>query len=163
MTIHKIQAYRASLLHFTDDPLRNPDGTHWHEDGLLIVNDGHVQAAGDYQQLKSTLPDHVVVEHFPGKIITPGFIDTHIHYPQTDIIASPAPGLLPWLEQYTFPAERQFENPLHAQEVANFFWMNYCVAAPPPRWCIAPCIQHRSTPFSKRARHATYAWSRVKY
>jgi guanine deaminase len=52
MTIHKIQAYRASLLHFTDDPLRNPDGTHWHEDGLLIVNDGHVQAAGDYQQLK---------------------------------------------------------------------------------------------------------------
>lgn len=121
MTIANIQAYRASLLHFTDDPLHNPDGTQWHEDGLLIVNDGHVQAAGDYQQLKSTLPDHVVVEHFPGKIITPGFIDTHIHYPQTDIIASPAPGLLPWLEQYTFPAERQFENPLHAQEVANFF------------------------------------------
>jgi guanine deaminase len=61
------------------------------------------------------------VHDYRGKIITPGFIDTHVHYPQTDIIASPAPGLLPWLETYTFPAERRFADAGHASEVADFF------------------------------------------
>jgi guanine deaminase len=56
-----------------------------------------------------------------GKLITPGFIDTHVHYPQTDIIGSPAPGLLPWLETYTFPAEGRFADPVHARAVAEFF------------------------------------------
>jgi guanine deaminase len=51
----------------------------------------------------------------------PGFIDTHLHYPQTDMIASAAPGLLPWLETYTFPTERRFSDPQHAREVAGFF------------------------------------------
>ncbi|GAC1609155.1 MAG: guanine deaminase [Aquirhabdus sp.] len=115
------QAYRASLLHFIDDPRLNEQATQWHEDGLLIVRDGRVQAAGDYASLKRTLDDAVEVQHFPGKIIAPGFIDSHIHYPQTDIVGSPAPGLLPWLEQYTFPAERQFQDPHHASEVAAFF------------------------------------------
>ncbi|WP_394781676.1 amidohydrolase family protein, partial [Undibacterium sp.] len=115
------QAYRASLLHFTDDPLHNEQGMQWHEDGLLVIQDGRVQAAGDYAQLKASLPADVEVAHFPGKIIMPGFIDSHIHYPQTDMIASPAPGLLPWLEKYTFPTERQFQNPEHAAEVASFF------------------------------------------
>ncbi len=115
------QAYRASLLHFTDDPLHNEQATQWHEDGLLIIADGRVQAAGDYAALKASLPVDVEIQHFPGKIITPGFIDSHVHYPQTDIIASPAPGLLPWLEQYTFPAERRFQDPQHASDVAAFF------------------------------------------
>ena len=56
-----------------------------------------------------------------GKIITPGFIDTHVHYPQTDMIASPASGLLPWLNTYTFPTERKFEDSAHATDVADFF------------------------------------------
>ena len=55
------------------------------------------------------------------KLIVPGFIDSHIHYPQTDMIASPAPGLLPWLNTYTFPTERGFENPAIARETASFF------------------------------------------
>ncbi|HTD04074.1 guanine deaminase [Undibacterium sp.] len=115
------QAYRASLLHFTDDPLHNAQGVQWHEDGLLIIHDGRVHAAGDYARLKSSLPAGTDVAHFPGKIIMPGFIDSHIHYPQTDMIASPAPGLLPWLEKYTFPTERKFQDPEHAGEVASFF------------------------------------------
>jgi guanine deaminase len=61
------------------------------------------------------------IEDLRGKILCPGFIDTHIHYPQTDIIGSPAPGLLPWLDNYTFPAERRFQQPEHASEVADFF------------------------------------------
>lgn len=121
MTIRTTQAYRASLLHFTSDPAFNADACAWHEDGLLIVADGHVQAAGDYAQLKPTLADGVQVHDYRGKLIVPGFIDTHIHYPQTDMIASPAAGLLPWLETYTFPTERKFSDPDHAGEVAAFF------------------------------------------
>jgi guanine deaminase len=63
----------------------------------------------------------VVVIDYRGKLIMPGFIDTHLHYPQTDMIASPAPGLLPWLQTYTFPTERQFGDPVHARAVAEFF------------------------------------------
>ncbi|MFM8576120.1 MAG: guanine deaminase, partial [Limnohabitans sp.] len=50
-----------------------------------------------------------------------GFVDLHVHYPQTDVIASPADGLLPWLERYTFPHERQFADPVHARQTADFF------------------------------------------
>jgi guanine deaminase len=115
------QAYRASILHFMQDPAFHADAYAWHEDGLLIVTAGKVEAAGDYAQLKNSLPEHVVVHDYRGKLIMPGLIDTHIHYPQTDIIASPAAGLLPWLETYTFPTERHFSDPEHAGEVARFF------------------------------------------
>ncbi|RJF96747.1 guanine deaminase [Noviherbaspirillum cavernae] len=120
-TRHELQAYRASLLHFTDDPAHAEHAHRWHEDGLLIVGDGRIVAAGDYAQLQSTLPPHTPLHEHRGKIILPGFIDTHIHYPQTDIIASPAPGLLSWLETYTFPAEHRFDDAEHAREVADFF------------------------------------------
>lgn len=115
------QAYRASILHFTADPAFDGHAYAWHEDGLLIVENGHVVVAGDFAQLHDRLPPDAQVHDYRGKLIVPGFIDTHIHYPQTDMIASPAPGLLPWLENYTFPNERSFSDLAHAQEVASFF------------------------------------------
>ncbi|GJJ03085.1 guanine deaminase [Duganella rhizosphaerae] len=115
------QAYRASLLHFSDDPAFATNACSWHEDGLLIVNDGKVHLAGDFSQLIAFLPQGTPLHDYRGKIIMPGFIDTHVHYPQTDMIASPAPGLLPWLEKYTFPTERKFSDPEHAANVASFF------------------------------------------
>ena len=118
---HNVQAYRAGLLHFHADPAFTADATHWHEDGLLVVEDGKVKAAGDYAALAAALDPAVTVTDYRGKVIMPGFIDTHLHFPQTDMIASPAPGLLPWLETYTFPTERQFGDPAHAREVADFF------------------------------------------
>ncbi|MBV7536425.1 guanine deaminase [Duganella sp. sic0402] len=116
-----LQAYRGSLLHFVADPAFNDQSHNWHEDGLLIVEDGKVQAAGDYAALHATLPAGTVVHDYSGKLLMPGFIDTHIHYPQTDMIASPSEGLLPWLESYTFPSERQFGDSQHAANVADFF------------------------------------------
>jgi len=118
---HPVQAYRASLLHFHADPAFAENAYSWHEDGLLIVEDGRVKAAGDYAALAATLPAGLVAHDYRGQIITPGFIDTHLHYPQTDMIASPAPGLLPWLDTYTFPTERQFADPVHARATAEFF------------------------------------------
>ncbi|MEB0135749.1 guanine deaminase [Actimicrobium sp. CCC2.4] len=120
-TASPLHAYRASLLHFTADPAFGDNAHAFHEDGLLIVDGDRIRAAGDYATLKATLPADAVVTDYRGKLIVPGFIDTHIHYPQTDMIASPAPGLLPWLETYTFPTERQFADPVHAREVADFF------------------------------------------
>ena len=120
-TKHNVQAYRAGLLHFHADPAFIEHAHAWHEDGLLIVEDGRISAAGDYATLHATLPPEAVVHDYRGKIIMPGFIDAHVHYPQTDMIASPAPGLLPWLEQYTFPTERKFSDPEHAAQTAEFF------------------------------------------
>ena len=116
-----LQAYRASLLHFRADPAFDDQAALWHEDGLLVVEDGRIKAAGDYAALAPTLPPGLEPVDFRGKVIAPGFIDTHLHYPQTDMIASPAPGLLPWLETYTFPTERRFEDPAHARATAEFF------------------------------------------
>jgi guanine deaminase len=117
----ELQLYRGSVLHFTGDPRLDNHACRWHEDGLLAVADGRIVAAGDHAALRSRFSRNAPEHDHRGKIIMPGFIDTHIHYPQTDIIASPAPGLLPWLETYTFPAERRFDDPQHAREVAVFF------------------------------------------
>ncbi|MGJ7580083.1 guanine deaminase [Variovorax sp. RHLX14] len=115
------KAYRASLLRFDDEgrPL-------FDEDGLLVVAPDaegrqRVLEAGNYADLA---PRHLdaAPTHWPGRIIAPGFIDMHIHFPQTDIIGAPSEGLLPWLENYTFPAESRFANPAHSAEVAEVFF-----------------------------------------
>lgn len=113
-------AYRAQLLYFTTEGAQH-HSTQYLTDGLLEVCDGRVIRVGDYAALAPGLAPDVEVVNLRDKLIVPGFIDTHIHYPQTDMIASPAPGLLPWLEKYTFPTERRFENPEYAAEVARFF------------------------------------------
>ena len=115
-----MQAFRSAILRFADD------GTAIYEtDGLLVIGPDAqgrqvVRAVGDYRTLAPNYPG-VAVEHLPGRIIAPGFIDLHIHFPQTDVIGSPAAGLLPWLEQYTFPHESRFADAAHAQELATFF------------------------------------------
>ena len=115
-----MKAYRAAILRFAPDQSAIFD-----EDGLLVVGPDasgtqRVQAVGPYRTLGPKYPG-LPVEHLPGRILAPGFVDMHIHYPQTDIIGSPADGLLPWLENYTFPAEKQFSAHDHAAEVASFF------------------------------------------
>jgi guanine deaminase len=119
-----MKAYRAAILRFATD--REPRHSAIFEaDGLLVVGpDAHgtqvVQAVGDYQTLKGQFPD-LAVEQFPGRIIAPGFVDMHIHYPQTNVIGSPADGLLPWLENYTFPEEKRFASPEYSEQAAAFF------------------------------------------
>jgi guanine deaminase len=111
-----MQAYRASLLRFNEQQQAVYDA-----DGLLVVGeDGKVVAADAYNALRSQyaqLPTH----HWPGRIIAPGFVDMHVHYPQIDVIGSPADGLLPWLENYTFPEEKRFESHEYCAQAARFF------------------------------------------
>ena len=114
-------AYRAQLLTFRADPAHGANGAIFDADGLLLVENGRVIAAGAYSMLAGRIAPDAKLVSLRDKLIVPGFIDSHIHYPQTDMIASPAPGLLPWLNTYTFPTERKFEDPVHARETASFF------------------------------------------
>ncbi|CAG9176471.1 guanine deaminase [Cupriavidus pampae] len=112
---------RGRILHFLRDPQFHDDGYEYWEDGALLVRGGRIVAAGAYDDLSSRIPADAELIDYRGKLIVPGFIDTHIHYPQTDIIASPSPGLLHWLDTYTFPEERRFAEPAYARAVAEFF------------------------------------------
>ncbi len=112
---HSSTAIRAAILNFdNNDQLQRID------DGLMVVKDGLITAIGEFSRL-AALHAQVPVTDCRAYTLAPGFVDTHIHYPQTDVIGSPADGLLPWLTQYTFPQESRFDDPVHAREVASFF------------------------------------------
>ena len=115
-----MKCYRAAILRFDADhrALYEPDG-------LLAVGPNAsgrdvVQAVGSYAALGARFAG-VSTEHLPGRIIAPGFIDLHVHYPQVDVIGSPASGLLPWLENYTFPQESRYADADHSAQAAVFF------------------------------------------
>src|ERR1700682_478153 len=118
----RVRAFRGSLFHFTADPAeRGDDAYEYFDDGLLVLADGAVVTAGDARALLPTLPAAATIVDHSGKLIIPGFVDTHVHYPQTDIIAAYGEKLLEWLSRYTYPAERRFADAGHAREVADFF------------------------------------------
>ena len=115
-----MKAYRAALLRFADDRSAVFDA-----DGLLVVGPNAqgrdtVLAVGAYSALRERYAA-VPTEHLNGRLLAPGFIDLHLHYPQTDVIGAPAAGLLPWLDNYTYPHEKRFAAPAYAAEVAHFF------------------------------------------
>lgn len=119
-----MKAYRAQLLYF------KPDGDPraravFESDGLLVTAANAagcqvVHAIGAWQQLHERFAD-LPVQHFKDRIIAPGFVDLHSHYPQSNVIGSPAEGLLPWLENYTFPEEKRFVSPDYCAQAATFF------------------------------------------
>ena len=117
------EAYRASLLHCLADPGEGaePAALEHFEDGLLIVEDSVVVAVGDAATLLPQIKDDIAVTDFSGKIIVPGFIDCHVHFPQLDIIASYGEQLLDWLNRYAYPAEARFVDENYAHEMANVF------------------------------------------
>jgi len=90
------------------------------EDGVLIVEDGKVHAVGQYADMAKELSDVKVVD-YKGKLITPGFIDTHNHAAQSAIVAAYGEKLLEWLNNYVFPAESNYKDDDHARSDLNFF------------------------------------------
>jgi guanine deaminase len=90
-------------------------------DGLLLVEDGRITALGPASEMEAGLPIGTEVVRYHGKTLAPGFIDVHLHVPQLDVIASPADGLLPWLENHTFPQEARFAEAHHAEQVSRLF------------------------------------------
>ena len=117
------RAFRASILHCLSDPGEESRASafEYFEDGLLIIEDGTVLEAGNAETLLDGLAEDVLLTEFPGKLIVPGFIDCHVHYPQLDIIASYGEQLLDWLHRYAYPAEARFSDPDYARAAATVF------------------------------------------
>lgn len=112
------ESIRSRVLHVTDtDPLT------WEylEDGVLVVEDGKISdlgSAGRFRQEGMNLEE---CDHRPGELLIPGFIDTHVHSPQIDVIASHGEQLLDWLDRYTFPAEQKYADSEYARQAAGEF------------------------------------------
>jgi guanine deaminase len=118
-----VTAHRGAVLNFRSDPGEKAaaGACDFFEDGLLVIAGGRVQALGPADALLASLPQGTPVTEHPDCLLMPGFVDTHIHYCQTDVIASGGRQLLDWLENYTFPAERRFADAAHASAVAEVF------------------------------------------
>ncbi|BCU66299.1 guanine deaminase [Acinetobacter bouvetii DSM 14964 = CIP 107468] len=97
------------------------DQVRYVEDGLLLSENGIIQWFGPWDKGQRLIPEQVQVQHYPDQLIVPGFIDTHIHFPQTEMIGAYGEQLLEWLNTYTFPTEMQFSDPAYAQKIAAFF------------------------------------------
>lgn len=114
---------RGRVLSFTQEP-QGPDDHDAYayiEDGGVLMAGGRILAMGDYDDLIAAHPDAGVIDHRPF-LIMPGFIDTHLHFPQMQVIASWGAQLLDWLNNYTFPAETKFSDPGHAARIAGHFF-----------------------------------------
>lgn len=121
-----ITAHRGEIIHFLSNPAEISEDNKqqsWQylEDGLLVIENGLIKLCGDATELIPTLDYEVEITHHENALITPGFVDTHIHYPQCEVIASYGEQLLEWLDTYTFPAEMQFDDLEQASKVAKFF------------------------------------------
>lgn len=118
-----VHAYRSQILYMQADPrlAGEKDAVQFFEDGLLVLEDGHVAKVGPYKKIAGRLPKDVSITPFENALITPGFIDTHIHFPQTDIIGANGTQLLDWLNNYTYPVEAAFADEAYARDTARFF------------------------------------------
>ncbi|TVR48607.1 MAG: guanine deaminase [Rhodobacteraceae bacterium] len=111
---------RARLLSYLRAP-EHPDDTEsfrYIEDGALLIEGGLIRRIGEYSTLDTVGAE--VIDHRP-HLVMPGFIDTHLHFPQTQVIASWAAELLDWLNDYTFPEEIRYADPELCAQMAGRF------------------------------------------
>ncbi len=113
----------GQTLSFTSDPFKSApahSATH-HTEGAVAIDGGKIIAVGAAQDLRAAYPGAQVTDY--GKaLISPGFIDAHVHYPQTAMIASWGKRLIDWLNSYTFPEESRFADPAYADQIANSYF-----------------------------------------
>ena len=117
-----LKVIRSSFLDFIDDPFYTSESSsvRYLEDGLLVLENGKIKDFGPYEQLREKYSAIDAIA-YPDKLIMPGFIDTHIHYPQTAMVAAYGEQLLEWLSKYTFPTEAKFKDKNYAEEIAIVF------------------------------------------
>jgi guanine deaminase len=117
------RAIRGRLLTFLRAPngANDPRSYRFFDDGVVLVKDGRIDAAGPAAELAARIAPGTAIDHHGGALIMPGFIDPHIHFPQTQVIASYGAQLLEWLEKYTFVEEQKFADPAHSARNAEFF------------------------------------------
>ena len=111
---------RGRLLSFRTAPKGIDDDASYTyvEDGGVLVENGLITASGDYRTVRDGAPDGVPETDHRPHLIMAGFIDTHIHFPQMQVIGSYAAALLEWLNTYTFVEEQRFADAAHAARIA---------------------------------------------
>lgn len=119
-----LTALRGDVLRFSDNPfVQGPDSTvRLERDALVCMRDGRITSVEPATRGLAMLPRGTVVAQYPGALICPGFIDTHVHYPQLPIIGARGLPLLEWLQRYTFPAELAYADITHARSMAALYF-----------------------------------------
>ena len=117
------RAIRGPLITFRDDPFRVPaaEAVLHLDDALVVIEDGRIVSLGPAADALAALPAGIPVDHYPDALLSAGFIDAHVHYPQMQMIGAYGDELLAWLERYTFVAEQDFADEAHARDVAARF------------------------------------------
>ena len=110
----------GQTLCFSGDPFSQDweQVSHQATHGAVLVQDGVIAAVGQADDLRRDYP-HAAVTDYGNALISPGFVDAHMHYPQTGIIASWGKRLIDWLNTYTFPEEMRLADPGYAAQVAG--------------------------------------------
>jgi guanine deaminase len=113
---------RGRVLDFRAEP-QGPEDTgayDYIEDGALLLEAGRILAKGSFSDVSAQAAGAKVIDHRP-HILMAGFIDTHLHFPQVQVVASWGSQLLDWLNNYTFPEETRFADAGHSTEMAGAF------------------------------------------
>lgn len=123
MNIPATAALRGRILSFVSAPKGAGDAASYRTipDGVVVSEGGRIARVGPAAEILPTLPAGTAVDHYPDDLILPGFIDAHLHFPQTQVIASYGAQLLEWLEKYTFVAEQRYADPAYAERQARWF------------------------------------------
>jgi guanine deaminase len=111
---------RAHLFHTPRNPFRNDKSLESYADGGLLVRDGKVVACGEYGEIHAAHPE-VPTSDLRGGFLLPGFVDTHIHFPQLRVLGGLGRQLLDWLEYVALPEEARMAEPSYACETARAF------------------------------------------
>lgn len=116
-----LRALRGRLLWFVADPHDAGEAAHRYvADGVLVIEGGVIRAVGPAEAILPTLPAGAeIIDHHP-HLIMPGFIDAHLHMPQTQVIASYGAQLMDWLNRYTFVEEQRLAQQGHPEKLATF-------------------------------------------
>lgn len=127
----EVKAIRGVFLDFIDDPWKHvgqeQKAARFYHDGMLVVENGVIKAFGPFDHISKQFP-HLPTTHIKDRIILPGFIDGHIHMPQTRVLGLYGHQLLGWLLEGIFPEERKYSDPAYAREGAKHFFDNLLAA-----------------------------------
>jgi len=115
-----VELLRAPLCHTPADAFREEGALVCHEDGGLAVRDGRIAACGDFASVRASFPTAPVTD-WHGGMILPGFVDTHVHFPQLRILGGLGRTLLDWLEHVALPEEARMADVAYSTDTARTF------------------------------------------
>ncbi len=122
-SVSAVTAIRGALVTFSGDPfVEGVAATRHHEaDAIVAMAGGRIVDCGPAREVSARLPAGTPVVAYANALITAGFVDGHVHYPQVPVIGAGGKSLLDWLADYTFPTERRFADAKYAREVAKAY------------------------------------------